>query len=320
MYTKEIIDEIKLLYSKNLNTVQISRQLGISQTGTERLLKKENLFVKKVTRHKIPESEDLNIIKLYTTDNLNTLEIALIYEVTDKSILGILKKHKINTSDSSKYSKVRNQHAFKEIDTELKAWLLGYIIADGNVYKPNKKNSLVFQFEVQERDIEVLERLCELIEYPKDQIRKIERNNHNPTVKISFHSRELCEDLMRYGVVPRKSPTAYIPEISSELKRHLIRGLLDGDGTITNSTIVLYGNERIVKELSEVWSSIGVNKDSIKFYNTTCHRVAVSQKTQRLKILEYLYKDANYFLSRKAAYSPFCKQLQNEHPGIKLEP
>jgi IS30 family transposase len=45
-YTKDDRDEIIKLYEKGFNTVEISRKTMKSQSGIERLLKRNNLFKK----------------------------------------------------------------------------------------------------------------------------------------------------------------------------------------------------------------------------------------------------------------------------------
>jgi hypothetical protein len=42
----------------------------------------------------------------------------------------------------------------------------------------------------------------------------------------------MAEDLSKYGVVPRKSYYTYLPKIDDKYMNHLIRGILDGDGSI----------------------------------------------------------------------------------------
>lgn len=45
----------------------------------------------------------------------------------------------------------------------------------------------------------------------------------------------MAMDLSKFGVVPRKTSTTFLPEIKESLMPHLIRGLIDGDGWITET-------------------------------------------------------------------------------------
>ena len=50
--------------------------------------------------------------------------------------------------------------------------------------------------------------------------------------QIAVRSNIMAEDLAKYGVVPRKSYSTYLPKVSYEMMPHLIRGIFDGDGSI----------------------------------------------------------------------------------------
>ncbi|WP_421021935.1 hypothetical protein, partial [Klebsiella pneumoniae] len=49
---------------------------------------------------------------------------------------------------------------------------------------------------------------------------------------LAYSSKELFDDLGKYGIVPNKTFSAYVPAIDKELMPHLIRGIFDGDGTV----------------------------------------------------------------------------------------
>jgi len=42
----------------------------------------------------------------------------------------------------------------------------------------------------------------------------------------------MATDLEKFGVVPRKTLLTFLPSLSPELMPHLIRGIIDGDGSI----------------------------------------------------------------------------------------
>jgi len=312
-YTIEDMELIKDLYSKGFDTVQIALQINRSQSGVERFLKKIGLYVKRPYRHKIDASEDKNIIDMYLNQNLTTAEIAKAYSATDTAILGLLKRMGINTSNTEKYSAVKNLDAFKTIDTELKAYLLGFITADGNITVPTaRQNSQIFQLEIQERDRVILEWLAELIGLPDQNIKRYKRSgkNHQATVKIAFHSNSFCNNLRLWGIVPRKSHIVQLPKIDKELLPHFVRGLIDGDGRVAKDNISLFGNESITNSIHGLWVEIGIDPEAIHRYKNTCHAVVVNRLEERVKLTKYLYSNANYFLERKAIKAPdVCENI-----------
>lgn len=295
---------IKDLFLTGLNTVEIASQLSKSQTGIERFLKRENLY-KKINKFDLYFEK---VCQLYLSGK-TIAEISNIYPLSKKTISKFLKIKNINTSLILRepfYTKISNLNYFQNIDTEKKAWLLGFILADGNITIPSKSpNAKLFQLEIQQRDVEVLQILCDEIGLSYSNIKTYKRSNRNtqPTVKVSFNSNIFCNHLIALGIVPNKTFVAQIPQIPLNLTNHFLRGLIDGDGRISSTSITLFGNEFVIKEYSKIiLSQTQIPSTSIKYYKTTCFSASVFKKEDRLKLAEYLYKDATVFLKRKANY------------------
>ena len=314
-YNQTQKESITNLYNQGLDTVQISKQLDLSQTGIERFLKKSNLYVKKTYRHKIPHSENENIKNMYLVDNKTTIQIANHYGVKDTAILKLLNRMGINTSNTEKYSAAKNLTSFENIDTELKAYLLGFILADGNITIPSNKDSMVFQLEIQERDNQVLYWLADLLKLSYQYIYTYKRTNSNrqPTSKISIYSKTLCMSLSKYSIIPRKSHTCTLPAIDIALQRHMIRGLIDADGHSSKYKLELYGNQNITNHIADIWNQQSIPIEAIRKYETTCYRVGIYQKQYRQLIGRWLYEDCNFYLARKARfYRKVDEQLPRE--------
>lgn len=115
-----------------------------------------------------------------------------------------------------------NHDFFEVIDTEDKAYWLGYIMADGHVYPPQDA------VEITSIDVEHLLKWHKAIGsfHNIHMMRGCGRSSHP--------SKKMISDLAKHGVVPRKSLVLRFPDtIQSCLMRHLIRGYFDGDGCIT---------------------------------------------------------------------------------------
>lgn len=50
---------------------------------------------------------------------------------------------------------------------------------------------------------------------------------------MAFCSKEMYQDIEAHGGTPRKSRTIGFPEVPSELLPHFVRGVVDGDGTLS---------------------------------------------------------------------------------------
>lgn len=114
---------------------------------------------------------------------------------------------------------------FDVIDTEQKAYILGFLLADGHVSTNYK-----IMFGIHERDRDVLEKI------------KAAMNSDAPVRskenKVFFEvgSRHMCEVLANYGFTNRKSErfelAMLLPVVPNTLRKNLVRGMFDGDGSI----------------------------------------------------------------------------------------
>ena len=217
----------------------------------------------------------------------------------------------VNKQNCSKF----NEHIFDIIDSEEKAYWLGFIWADG--YISNSPNNLnvktVYQFELSLglKDVEHLTKFKNFMSYSKDitidsyRCRFIVANKH------------LWNTLNSYGCTPKKSLTLKFPNEnifkSTDLIRHFIRGYFDGDGCITR-----YVNIRTVSPHIEVIGTSDILNNILKYSNSEAtfrHDSRHSEETlfldwnkeQGIKFINYLYTDCSVFLDRKYELYQFFK-------------
>ncbi len=214
------------------------------------------------------------------------------YNVVDVTITALLKRHNIfirNRSNAKRTNQIK-EDIFDTV-TEESAYWIGFILADGNVYHPPKRSKQL-NIGLAERDWEHLEKFKKFIGSNK----KLYYNNGG--VFISFYSNRIVEKLAEYGIVPRKSKIAKVPE-SLKNNRHFWRGMVDGDGWVTLDrkgfpVLGLCGTIDIVRHFmhfvgKEVTLQIkDSNFGEIQYYTTTAKTV-----------ITYLYDDAKIFLQRK---------------------
>ena len=134
----------------------------------------------------------------------------------------------------NKQNQVRvNEHIFDSIDTEEKAYWLGFMFADGFVLS----NDNTIGLDLAEKDFTHLEKFRLFLNF----IGNLKVTNTNfPNVKrvrLEFSSKYMKQILISYGCIPKKSLTLNFPNINIfnniELIRHFIRGYVDGDGCLT---------------------------------------------------------------------------------------
>jgi len=140
-----------------------------------------------------------------------------------------------------------NHYYFESIDTEYKAYILGFIFADGSIHTVKEsirnKNKEVYRIRerkrfvisIQKPDGYILEPLAEdlnvtiVTRNPPSTI----KNNWQPQSKITVCSDSIFDDLQKLGCYPNKSTVGMdFPTLLPEFIPHFIRGFFDGDGSL----------------------------------------------------------------------------------------
>lgn len=215
-------------------------------------------------------------------------DIAKKYNVEVHSIYHVLDKAKIERR-TGKHSNC-NEDYFEKINTPNKAYLLGFITADGSIVGQYHSTC---QIEIKNNDIDLLYFARKEIS-PNQKIYNVEYNNKSNS-KINFSSKKLCNDLKKYGIVPNKSkiikdvPVDFVPK---ELLRYYFRGLIDGDGCVhKDGKISIYsGSESFIKSVQKILvEEAGVK--ALGIYFGTTYFITWSSKSDREKLYNYLYKD-----------------------------
>lgn len=213
---------------------------------------------------------------------------------------------------STKYSS--NQHFFDNIDTEEKAYILGFICADGHIDPSNNRLNI----SLKDTDYTILEKIkcCMKSEHPI--VRHIKKRN--PYTKsnhlvleqcsLTINGKVLVKPLIEMKLGGNKTYTLdsnimrYVP---SDLVRHFLRGYFDGDGCVTWGKHYSSGYKYIVQIagnkdfLLSSFQKIFPTDCKLYKYKTSkqCYTWKVANKNDVLKFLNYIYADAKIYLDRK---------------------
>lgn len=144
-----------------------------------------------------------------------------------------VKLRKLNCFRESKYT--YNKDFFEEIDSEEKAYWLGFIYADGYVYNANGTYELGIQ--LKQSDSEHLKKLNKSLNgninvdlFDVDNV--FGNNKVYPSCSIRIYCKKMILDLEKNGVVQNKTKIIELPNIKNNLMIHFIRGYFDGDGCL----------------------------------------------------------------------------------------
>lgn len=182
------------------------------------------------------EKDIIDICNLYTIEKMNMSEIAKQYGTYPLRIRNILTKNGIKiVRFPKKVNKFLKEDFFEDIKTEEQAYWLGVLFTDGSIVKKKDANSYTIRLDVQEQDIDLINKFKTSL----NSNGKITRSKHTKNGKTTYSvlttisSNKMSDDLAKYGIIPNKTYlTNTLPKVSKELIPHLLRGLIDGDGSI----------------------------------------------------------------------------------------
>lgn len=223
-----------------------------------------------------------------------------------------------------------NYDFFKKIDTEDKAYWLGFLYADGCITKTAGINLLLSSedrdhLEKYKKSLEAEHPIEDRIQFVKHY--KEDRLIEQKSSKIRLFSSEMVEDLKNLGCMRLKTFKLKFPtsdQVPDHLIRHFIRGYFDGDGSIWVSEykgkykkwgFTILGNEDFCKKCkSIIFNQCGVSLFERKHQTTDGIIYIYSTNVIDInKIKNFLYNNAKIFLSRKL--EKFNNLPQKEYNG-----
>ena len=211
----------------------------------------------------------------------------------------------------TKYHRDKNikvdENYFKIIDTEEKAYFLGFIMADGCMYE-NSDGRFRFSIKLKSTDSDIIYKFADCIQFDKNKIifRESKRKDTiTKSVEIVINNQLFCKNLLEKGIKPKKSGKELIPkDIPNSLKKDFIRGFTDGDGSLTLTdnrfliNICSSCNDILLDIKEIIYNQIGVIINDYHF-KTGMHVLQSANKKVVYLICNYLYKDSKVYLNRK---------------------
>lgn len=259
---------------------------------------------------KIEDDQKDEIIKKYIS-GLSIDKLQEIYPQYGRNrIYRMLKENCVMRNDSEKSRKYSyNKDFFKVIDTEEKAYWLGFIYADGYIVNGIKgKNNDSLGITLSNKDKEHIEKFKKSID-SNHPIRIYKSKYVSNSARIIIQDEELVADLIELGVLRNKSLILKFPTtdvVDKSLIYHFIRGYFDGDGSFKKKGQKLNGYDfsvlGTIEFLTELRTYLGVdneirkcnkNNDSNNYHLTFGGNQKVKQ------VANMLYGNANIYLDRK---------------------
>jgi len=253
------------------------------------------------------------MVEQYVTHKKSANEILKMFNgkfKTTKTVYDVLKQFDIKGRELQDYINIDHLF-FSEINTSAKAYILGLFITDGWVI--SDKGAFGIQLTMEDENIikmirKELKSDTSLVTCYKKPFEGANGNIYQPKDMIRFfaHSKQIVNDLSRYGVINNKSDKTLLPLIGPNFMPHMLRGILDGDGSVyihaqsNNLCIRFIGTRVLVAQISMFLAlALGVkyNYPNIRTkqketYMDICY-VDWESKEEVEKIIRYIYKDSD---------------------------
>lgn len=211
----------------------------------------------------------------------------------------------LQISASKRINPLLNENYFETIDSDEKAYWLGWIISDGAIINQPEKSKFQLELTLKIEDEDILH----LLEKDLGVQNKVYLSN-NKYKRFSLGSKKIVIDLEKLGITQNKTFSVKVPSFDKKYNAAFIRGIFDGDGGFTHyqrktgqicNELSFCGNEFIVswilktltEEIPELKKNSITREHSIK-------RIRWSSQKDIILIRDYLYTNHNnHYLQRK---------------------
>lgn len=255
------------------------------------------------------------IINKYLNENYTLKQLGKEFNCSYPTIRNLLNKHKIK-SRGNKQGYPRDEFYFNKIDTEEKAYWLGFLYADGCVHSNN------YEISINITDKEHIEKFKAAIKAFNHNITEIQDKrfqNAKTLYQFSIKDKQLHQDLIKWGCIPQKSLLINkIPNIPRDYVSHFLRGYFDGDGSLhylrgtNNYRISFVGTKDF---LNDIQKELQTNVSLQSNIAGKAYVLQIAGRRQIERILNYLYNNSkeNNRLNRKYQKYLDCLDWAHRH-------
>jgi len=303
MLEEDLENKVVELYETGMSFAKVSKETGVSTTTVRRICSRRKV-VSRSTRTDADIERD--ILERYNSGE-SSEKIATDVGMNGSTICRIVTRLGgiIRPSEENKRKYAIREDFFHTIDTEEKAYLLGFLYADGSVHK--RDNS--FKVEINKQDIDMLEKFIDAIfinDRPKIGV------DTNDRIYITVSGIKIKQDLITNGCVPDKAFKIRLPKLRSKAQMfHFLRGMYDGDGCIHIGNVDDSGKKRVrviltcfhkfIADVEAYLIQYGIYGSVSPSTHNDGNSADLSISTREMadKLLELLYGNATIYLDRK---------------------
>jgi len=251
------------------------------------------------------------LLRLAKTNKYSAPELAKIFNCGRNTILGTLNKFGIHLPNLGRFKKkyICDDSFFTKLNYTSAYWL-GFIVADGCLYF-NKEGHKIFYITLNRSDVEHLRKFKKAIKSNS----RIGYTKSNNSVHFGLYSSDkIFDSLLKLGVKPNKSLRIGNIRVPDCLMLHFIRGVFDGDGSLSGKKIThvqfeIAGYKSLLKQVQDILVK-KCNVNRVKIYplakNNKASRLQYTG-SQIFRILSFLYKGSTNQTRLERKYKKYIK-------------
>lgn len=261
-----------------------------------------------ISINKVDAETKNKIIEAYK-NNMSLREIEKEFKVLRATVSKFLEEQNIKKIKGNHYRKYFHDFDFFEnIDTEEKAYWLGFMFADGYIVNhENRYGEDSFGLTLAEDSLDSIEKFKKSLNATNPIRYDNSKSIGQPQAKIVLTSQKTVNDLIDKGCVKQKSlilqPPKKVPE---KLLSHFIRGFFDGDGSLMKYNYNNYPSYQIgftttyemAIWLRDIFGKGDVHKEKRRDFTWY---YSIGGNRQVLDICHYMYDEATIWMNKKYA-------------------
>lgn len=319
---KVIRDNIETIYQEHLNgkhLATIADEWGIAKATLTNVFKEFNLEVFRYPVHREKIIEDNVVDDMYAMhlQGYSTKKTAEKYGRTAAQVHRAF--NRMGYTRRNKPEELRRYYVdhyyFDDVDTQDKAYWLGFIYADGYISSLNGDMKTITLSISQKDEVHILKLLrCLGSDYPVTKhVIQTGYNNCSTYLKISIDSEQMYNALIKLRCNAKLKNVLTPTKLMPNLHRHFLRGYYDGNGSIYTTTnsdvkqkdwyVYFAGTDGLLHWIHDYFVEEGFVKKDYNFekkkqtHQVGCIRYGGNNQIRR--ILNHIYEDSTVQLDRK---------------------
>jgi intein/homing endonuclease len=217
-----------------------------------------------------------------------------------------------------------NNNYFSSIDSKNKAYILGLIASDGNIYqRSGHQDQLRLSLKNEPSEKQLLQEILNDMN-ATHPITYITRKNSS-YISFTIVSQQICDDLYDIGINPKKTWELDVAKIISHIphKYHcdFLRGYFDGDGSISSTDkgkpssvhISISCPFTVATDFLNILKNIGISASFTEDKRKYKHKFGCVVFTgyNKYLFLKYIYSQEDLCLNRKRARAlEYCELIE----------